>query len=172
MSEKVDAQWLDEEIDRSAILISDYWVWNDRFSYWIVPEPQSADAPHPIRWSFLPTELADERITDVVKRYPVRSNAPGLLVSQANYYFCSISTDLPRLERWISENYPEQFEVIQNHGVRRHLPKRINHHDGKYMEIKQALAQVQRLERLKRRRMIHDQAQQIWTALRTNRSTA
>lgn len=169
--EKIDSQRLDQEIDRSAILISDYWVWNDRFSYWIVPQLQP-DSSNPVKWSFLSShpiersiELLDPRIIRIVKKYEVQSNAPELLVSQANYYFCSIPADLPRLERWIRENYPEQYDIIQNYGVRRHLPRRIDHYDGKYQEIKQALQDVQRLERLKRRRMIHDYAQQLWTAL-------
>lgn len=170
--EKIDEQQLEDEINRSAILISDYWVWNDRFSYWIVPQLQN-DSSKSVRWIFLSTdptersiELIDKRIFEIVQRFQIQSNSPGLVVSQSNYYFCSITNDLQRLERWISENYPEQFEIIRTFGVRRHLPKRINHHDDKYPEIKQVLAQIQRLERLKRRTMIYQQAQQIWTALR------
>lgn len=170
--EKIDEQQLEDEIHRSAILISDYWVWNDRFSYWIVPQLEN-DSEKTVRWFFFSTdptersiELIDKRILDVVQRFQIQSNSPGLVVSPSNYYFCSLTNDLQRLERWISENYPEQFEIIRTFGVRRRLPKRIDHYDEKYPEIKQVLAEIQRLERFKRKTMIYQQAQRIWTAFR------
>jgi hypothetical protein len=164
--DKVNTEGLDQETNRSGVLISDYWVWNDRFVYWMVPRLQL----NTVQWIFLPIDsierykqTLDPRIIDILARYQVQSDAPGLLVSQPNYYFCSLPDGLPRLENWIRENYPAQYEVVTNYGARQHLPKRINHHDGQYMEIKQALAEVQRLERLKRRDIIHQCAQLIWT---------
>lgn len=168
----IDTKCLDDDIDRSGILISDYWVWNDRFLYYLIPQLSSIQ-PNIVRWLFVaPDAIQQYRkqlekcIVDIINKYKVQSNAPGLLVSTSNYYFCSISNDLPRLEKWIRENYSEQYEAIQNFGPLHHLPKRINHHDGKYLEIKQALTEVQRLERLKRKNMIYEYAQKMWTALR------
>lgn len=161
----VDPTRLNEDVDRSGVLISDYWVWNDTFVYWMVPQLR----PDGVRWSFLTSDSID-RVHEVLARYPVRSNAPGLLVSRPNYYFCSIPDDLPRLEEWIRENYPAQYEVIRQYGTRQHLPRRIEHHDGRHAEIKQALDEVQRLERLKRKSMIHQSAQLVWVALKADGS--
>ncbi|CAF3421970.1 unnamed protein product [Rotaria sp. Silwood2] len=168
----INTKWLDHDIDRSGILISDYWVWNDRFVYFIVPRLQVTQS-NIIQWLFLTPDSIklyenqlDKRVIHIIKKYKVQSNAPGFLVSKPNYYFCSISNDLFDLEEWIKENYSVQYEIIQNFGPRRHLPKRIDHYDGKYLEIKQALAEVQRLERLKRKNMIHECAQQIWSELK------
>ncbi|CAF3864318.1 unnamed protein product [Rotaria sp. Silwood1] len=168
----INTKCLDHDIDRFGILISDYWVWNDRFLYFMVPRLQAIQS-NIIQWVFLASDSFEpyekqlnRRVVDIIKKYKVQSNAPGFLVSNVNYYFCSISDDLSHLEEWIRENYPEQYEVIQNFGPRRHLPKRINHYDGKYLEIKQALAEVQRLERLKRKNIIYECAQHIWTELR------
>ncbi|CAF3367213.1 unnamed protein product [Rotaria sp. Silwood2] len=168
----INTKWLDHDIDRFGILISAYWVWNSRFLYFLIPRLQAIQS-NIIQWLFLaPDSLEqtikqlDKRVVHIIKKYKVQSNAPDFLVSKPNYYFCSISDDLPYLEEWIRENYPTQYEVIRNSGPRYHLPKRINHHDGKYLEIKQALAEVQRLERLKRKNMIYECAQQIWAELR------
>lgn len=168
--DKIDTNWLDKEIARAGVLISDYWAWNDRFVYWLVPRLQ----PNAMQWLFLPTDsieqyiaTVDTRVRAVLTRYEARSNAPGFLVCRANYYFCSIPDELPRLENWIEENYPAQYEVIRNHGARQHLPKRINHDDGRHLEVKQALAEVHCLERFKRKNIIHQCAQLIWTAVKT-----
>ncbi|CAF0952041.1 unnamed protein product [Adineta ricciae] len=168
---RINTEQIDDDMNRSGILISDYWVWNDKFLYYLVPT-LSINQSDGIQWLFVDSDTiesyrkqVDKRIFDIINRYKVQSNAPGFLVSKANFYFCSIPADLPYLEEWIRENYPEQYEVIQNFGPRHHLPKRIDHHDGKYAEIKQALSEIQRLERLKRKQMIYESAQQIWTEL-------
>ncbi|CAF3153260.1 unnamed protein product [Rotaria socialis] len=168
----INTKWLDYDIDQSGILISDYWVWNDRFLYFMVPKIRASQS-NSIQWLFIAPDSVDKytqqlgrRIFHIIQKYRVQSNAPGFLVTKANYYFFSISEDLSHLEEWIRENYPAQYEIIRSFGPRHHLPKRITHYDGKYLEIKHALAEIQRLERLKRKSMIYECAQQIWSELR------
>lgn len=169
---KIHTKWLDHDMDQSGILISRYWVWNDKFLYFMMPKLQKNQS-NAVKWLFFEEDLIDKfeqqldrRVIQIVKQYQVKSNAPGLLVTKPNYYFCSNAGDLLQLEQWIKENYPEQYEVIHNFGPRHHLPKRLDHYDGKYMEIKQALEKIQSLERLKRRNMIYQRAQEIWSELR------
>ncbi|CAF4044226.1 unnamed protein product [Rotaria sordida] len=94
----INTKWLNHDIDRSGILISDYWVWNDRFLYFMVPTLRTIQS-NIIRWLFLAPDSVeryrkqfDKRVVQIIEKYKVQSNAPGFLERELLRIICNSIT--------------------------------------------------------------------------------